>query len=1091
MSEAVAMKRLHTYATGKQGTSRWGAWRFFQWLEKFFSFFPMIGKNPQKVSNDWKISPYAQRPVLVLVFALLSFIIMQSALGDWGDVTSWKSSAADGDWNDNHWYNVTQGWDNHNPNYEGGRDLQFDNNNQTTMANDFTGGGAGRWRITFTLNATSARTVSGSTENTFYDNGGTKPRIQNDSSASHSLGFPMKIGYSSGMEVNPISGDLTLSGNIDNNSYDLLVYGDNSKMLTLSGVVSGSGKLSIRPDGGGYPKVKISGASTFSGNAELTEGELWFATGGKLPQGTDIYVGSGSYVSDVAKLWLESAGVAITNPITVNNGNADTRYIGSLNSSGLASYRGTVALSGPVNLEANNASGHLEFTNVISGTERAVNFNGPGLVRLSGNNTYTGTNTIKAGTLQITRDTSLGAAPAAARENVNIWSSGTLEATNTFTLSANRRIAIGDVNGPKISVANGSTLTYGGQISGGAAWSKESVGKLVLTSANTFDDTLTINAGVVNAQNATALGTTDAGVTVASGAALELQGGITVGAETLNLSGSGISSGGGLRNISGNNSYAGAITMAAHSRINSDSDTLTLDVSSGNGISGTYNLTLGGSGYITVSDPIATGSGTLTKDGSGTVTLSGANTYTGGTTIESGAVIVSADNNLGAAPGSPTANIALSGWSSLQFANSMTLSANRTMSITTGGHLSIGGGNTLTYGGVTTGSGQLNITGGGRVNLYGTSTRTGRTQIQQGSLAIGADANLGAAPGAFVADQLSFDNNDWNILYITNTFTMSPNRGILLDNHANIEVTAGRTLTYAGAIQQQSADRAVSKKGAGALVLTGTNGFTGNLYVDEGTVELGGADPLDVAYLDFGAESGSAQSLLYLKDSTTVDNYIHARSGSSAINVIGMREAGSAAIYEQLRISSPILIISNAASSTLRVDFAWQNSADTTIDKQGTGTFILYTNSVGHMTNKAGTVQLGTDGWEGWNHLNGWSGSTFDLDGNKGTLACLEGAGDVTLGGGDLHITDGWWAELSGDISETGDFYKEGSGGITLSGNNTFDGRLIICQGTVKVTDDDALPGTPAGVDADNIIITNWGTLEATASFEIDSNRGI
>jgi hypothetical protein len=99
--------------------------------------------------------------------------------------------------------------------------------------------------------------------------------------------------------------------------------------------------------------------------------------------------------------------------------------------------------------------------------------------------------------------------------------------------------------------------------------------------------------------------------------------GITIGAEALTLNGDGISSGGALRNISGNNSYAGAITQASASRINSDAGTLTLDVTSGNAITGTFAITFGGSGNTAVVDPIATSSGTLTKDGSGTLTLSG------------------------------------------------------------------------------------------------------------------------------------------------------------------------------------------------------------------------------------------------------------------------------------------------------------------------------------------------------------------------------------------------------------------------------------------------------------------------------------
>ena len=131
----------------------------------------------------------------------------------------------------------------------------------------------------------------------------------------------------------------------------------------------------------------------------------------------------------------------------------------------------------------------------------------------------------------------------------------------------------------------------------------------------------------------------------------ELDGGITIVAEALTLNGTGISSGGALRNISGNNSYGGLITLATASRINSDDGTLTLNVASGNGITGTFNITFGGSGNTTVADPIATSTGTLTKDtgSSSVLTLSGTNTYTGITTISAGTISISADANLGTA----------------------------------------------------------------------------------------------------------------------------------------------------------------------------------------------------------------------------------------------------------------------------------------------------------------------------------------------------------------------------------------------------------------------------------------------------------
>jgi autotransporter-associated beta strand protein len=183
-------------------------------------------------------------------------------------------------------------------------------------------------------------------------------------------------------------------------------------------------------------------------------------------------------------------------------------------------------------------------------------------------------------------------------------------------------------------------MVLSGYISNGGAITKTGDGTMVISgaSANTFTGAFNINAGIVRVEKSSALGTTAAGTTVANGAALHLANDVAIGAEALSLSGSGPASGGALRNISGTNSFAGAITLAAASRINSDAGSLTL---SGN-ISGTaVNLSIGGAGDTTVSGIIDVTTGGLVKDGAGTLTLSGNNTYTGTTTVSAGTLLVS------------------------------------------------------------------------------------------------------------------------------------------------------------------------------------------------------------------------------------------------------------------------------------------------------------------------------------------------------------------------------------------------------------------------------------------------------------------
>jgi autotransporter-associated beta strand protein len=126
---------------------------------------------------------------------------------------------------------------------------------------------------------------------------------------------------------------------------------------------------------------------------------------------------------------------------------------------------------------------------------------------------------------------------------------------------------------------------------------------------------------------------------VIPGAALQIQGGIAVGAEALSLNGTGIASDGALRNISGTNTYAGLVTLAGSTRINSDAGSLTLS-NTGTITGAGSNLTVGGSGNTVINSAIGTGSGALTKDGIGTLTLGAVNTYTGTTTVNAGTLKV-------------------------------------------------------------------------------------------------------------------------------------------------------------------------------------------------------------------------------------------------------------------------------------------------------------------------------------------------------------------------------------------------------------------------------------------------------------------
>ena len=167
---------------------------------------------------------------------------------------------------------------------------------------------------------------------------------------------------------------------------------------------------------------------------------------------------------------------------------------------------------------------------------------------------------------------------------------------------------------------------------------KNGTGTLTLTGANSYTSPTLINQGTVNIQNATGLGSNTPAVIVASGATLQLQGGIAVGAKPFTLAGT-------LENLAGTNSWSGAVTLAAASTVSVDVGTLTL------------------SGVIS-------GAGDLSKTGGGTLVLSGAaNTFTGQLSINAGIldVALTAASNANFSLGANTSPVVVASGATLQF----------------------------------------------------------------------------------------------------------------------------------------------------------------------------------------------------------------------------------------------------------------------------------------------------------------------------------------------------------------------------------------------------------------------------------------
>lgn len=179
------------------------------------------------------------------------------------------------------------------------------------------------------------------------------------------------------------------------------------------------------------------------------------------------------------------------------------------------------------------------------------------------------------------------------------FSSITLGAAQTFNAVLGGLTVGSAVNlaGQALTVDGTANTTISGAISdtgAGGSLVKNGLGTLVLSGANTFTGTTTVNLGVLQLQNGLAIADT-AAVTVTAPGSLDLLASETIGS----LAGSG-------------NTTLNANTLTT----------------GGDNTSTTYSGALSGLG------------GSLVKNGTGTFTTSGANTYTGTTTVNTGTLNV-------------------------------------------------------------------------------------------------------------------------------------------------------------------------------------------------------------------------------------------------------------------------------------------------------------------------------------------------------------------------------------------------------------------------------------------------------------------
>ena len=255
---------------------------------------------------------------------------------------------------------------------------------------------------------------------------------------------------------------------------------------------------------------------------------------------------------------------------------------------------------------------------------------------------------------------------------VNLSNTGASGYTQTKVVfkPTTANVTLGDVNGNTVGSGRDVYLVLdgtstGNQVTGrianpvsGLAWTfliKQGTGTWTLSNNATsfFAGSTSVAAGILNVQVNNALGSSNRGTSVSSGATLQLQSATSLNystAEALTLAGTGVANAGALENVSGTNTFAGLLTLAGNTRITSDAGSLTLGAA-GTITGATYDLTIGGAGDTRIAASIGTTTGGLAKEGAGTLTLSGANTYSGATRIHGGTLALASTGSIAATSG--------------------------------------------------------------------------------------------------------------------------------------------------------------------------------------------------------------------------------------------------------------------------------------------------------------------------------------------------------------------------------------------------------------------------------------------------------
>ncbi|EIX1294791.1 autotransporter outer membrane beta-barrel domain-containing protein, partial [Salmonella enterica] len=395
-------------------------------------------------------------------------------------------------------------------------------------------------------------------------------------------------------------------------------------------------------------------------------------------------------------------------------------------------------------------------------------------------------------------------------------------------------------------------------------------GELTLSGDNSYSGGTTIIGGTLTADHADSLGT---GAVANSGV---LQVGEGELENTLSGSGSLVKTGTGELTLSGDNSYSGGTTIDDGVLIADHADSLGTGAVANNGV-----LQVGeGELKNTLS-----GTGSLVKIGTGELTLSGDNTYSGGTTIDDGVLIAANVNALSGGDVDNSGTLMLDANGAFELANITThtgattaLAAGSTLGASQltqedGSTLSIDLGAATDDAVITADSvtlaGTLNVTGIGSVTDSWTPEAYTYTLIDSDS-AITSDfddltiAGMNREDVDFLTIDGKVDETDNTNYDLTASLSWYADRdNATTDAHGTFTLSdpdgsfnVAATLTDVDDTLDPGSrwdGKSLTKEGAGTLILSGDNDYSGGTTINEGTLVAASTTALGTGLVDNNA----------------------------------------------------------------------------------------------------------------------------------------------------------------------------------------------------------------------------------------------